>query len=136
MAINVSPADAAARWATNLGASQSKWQAGVEAVTVSPTQLAARAAPLWARNTAAAQQKFAANSAKVTREAWIAATVNKGGQRLAQGAQASQDKMGNVFEKLFPYINQAVTGLPPRGDLEANINRMASFARTMAKFSM
>lgn len=136
MAINVSPADAAQRWVTNLGAAQTKWQAGVEAVAVSPTQLAARAAPLWARNVAAAQQKFATNSARVTREEWITATVTKGGPRLSTGAAASQDKMANVFTKLFPYINQVVSGLPARGDLEQNITRMGQFARGMAKFVM
>jgi hypothetical protein len=136
MAINVSPEDAAQRWSSGLAGAQSKWEAGVQAVTVSPTQLAARAAPLWARNTAAAQQKFAANSARISREAWIEATVTKGGPRLGQGAQAAQPKMAAVMAKLFPYINQVTAGLPPRGDLEANINRSATFARQMAKFTM
>lgn len=136
MAINVSPEDAASRWSSGLAGSTAKWQAGVEAVTVSPTQLAARAADLWARNVAAAKPKFAANSAKVTREQWISATVNKGGPRLASGAQAAQGRMGEVFTKLFPYINQVTASLPPRGDLEQNINRMGDFARKMSKFSM
>jgi hypothetical protein len=129
-----SATDAAARWAQNFGASGTKWAAGVQAVTVAPGQLAARQADLWANNTMAAKPRFAANSAKVSREEWISVTVAKGQGRLASGAQAAQSKVEAVFGRLFPYIGQVVNGLPPRGDLEANITRSAQFARGMAKF--
>jgi|SRR5690348_614483 len=126
--------EAAQKWATNLPAAQQRYIAGVNAVTVSPGQLAARASALWAANTAAAQPKFARNSAAVTLQSWQEATANKGAQRLASGAQAAQSKVEQVFSKLFPAIQSAVTSLPPRGDLEANINRSASFARAMNKW--
>ena len=126
-----SATDAAQRWAQNFGASGTRWAAGVQGVTVAPGQLAARAKQLWATNTAAAVDRFAANSAKVTREQWIEQTVTKGQPRLASGAQAAQPKVEAVFAKLFPFIQNAVNGLPPRGDIEANINRAAMFARAM-----
>jgi hypothetical protein len=107
---------------------------GVNAVNVSPGALAARAAPTWAANTAAAQSKFARNSAAVTLQAWQQATTTKGAQRLSSGAQAAQSKVEATFAKLFPAIQSAVSSLPPRGDLEANINRSAAFARAMNKF--
>lgn len=134
MANMPSPQDAAARWATNLGGAQQKWEDGVNGVTVAPGQLAARQADKWARNTAAAKPKFAAGAAAVTLQDWQQQTVAKGGPRLATGAQAAQGKVGAVFERLFPYISQQVNSLPARGDLEQNINRMAQFARGMAKF--
>lgn len=129
-----SAAEAAAKWATNLPAAQQRYIDGVNAVTTAPGALAARAAPLWAANTAAAQSKFARNSAAVTVQQWQQATTTKGAQRLSSGAQAAQGKVEAMFSKLFPAIQSAVSSLPPRGDIEANIARSAQFARTMNKF--
>ncbi len=131
-----SAAEAAQKWATNLPAAQQRYVDGVNAVSVSPGALAARAAPTWAANTAAAQQKFARNSAAVSLQAWQQATTTKGAQRLSSGAQAAQSKVEATFAKLFPAIASAVSSLPPRGDLEANIARSAAFARAMNKFKM
>jgi hypothetical protein len=129
-----SASDAAQRWATGFGGSGAKWAAGVQGVTVAPGQLAARNKALWLQNTTAAADRYAANSAAVTREQWIEMTISKGQGRLASGANAAVGKVETVFAKLFPYIQQQVNSLPPRGDLEANINRSAQFARGMAKF--
>jgi hypothetical protein len=127
-------AEAAQKWATNLPAAQQRYVAGVNAVTVSPGALAARSAATWAANTAAAQQKFARNSAAVTLQSWQQATATKGAQRLSSGAQAAQSKVESTFAKLFPAIQSAVSSLPPRGDIEANIARSAAFARAMNKY--
>jgi hypothetical protein len=126
-----SASDAAQRWAQNFGAAGQRWAAGVNAVTVAPGQLAARAKNLWAQNTAAAVDRFAANSAKVTLQDWQATTIAKGQPRLASGAQAAQPKVEATFAKLFPFIQSTVNALPPRGDIEQNINRAAQFARQM-----
>lgn len=129
-----SPAEAAAKWATALPAAQQRYVDGINAVNVAPGQLAARAAPTWAANTAAAQSKFARNSAAVSLQSWQQAATTKGAQRLSSGAQAAQSKVEATFAKLFPAIQSAVSSLPPRGDLEANIARSAAFARAMNKF--
>lgn len=129
-----SAAEAAQKWATALPASQQRYVDGVNSVTVAPGALAARAAPLWAQNTAAAQSKFAKNSAAVSLQEWQQQTATKGAQRLASGAQAAQSKVEQAFQKLFPAIQNAVNSLPQRGDLEANINRSAAFARAMHKY--
>ena len=129
-----SPTDAAERWASQFGAARPRWEAGVRAVEVAPGQMAARSKALWAANTAAAVDRFAANSAKVTREAWIEQTVAKGGGRLASGAQAGKGKYEQAAVKLFPFIADAVRALPPRGDIEANILRAGNFARRMHTF--
>jgi len=128
-------ADAAAKWAQNFGSSSQRWADGVNAVTVAPGQLAARQADVWANNTVAAKAKFAANSQSVSLQEWQSTTVTKGQGRLASGAQAAQSKVAEVYGKLFPFISSAVNSLPPRGDLEANINRSAAFARKMATFT-
>jgi hypothetical protein len=127
--------DAAARWVQNTSGATERYKAGVQAVTVSPGTLAARSADLWAVNTAAAKNKFAANSAKVSAEAWKAATAGKGADRLASGVQAAQGNYTAALEKLLPYIQTAVSGLPQRGNLEANITRMTSFVRKMSQYN-
>lgn len=129
-----SAAEAAQKWATALPAAQQRYVDGINAVNVAPGQLAARAANVWAANTAAAQSKFARNSAAVSLQSWQAAATTKGAQRLSSGAQAAQSKVEMVFSKLFPAIQSAVSALPPRGDLEANIARSAAFARAMNKY--
>jgi hypothetical protein len=126
-----SASDAAATWAQKFGASGTKWAAGVNGVTVAPGQLAARAKQLWLTNTTAAADRFAANSAKVSLQDWQSTTVAKGQPRLASGAAAAQPKVEAAFAKLFPAIQNAVNALPPRGDIEANINRAGAFARAM-----
>jgi hypothetical protein len=129
-----SASTAAQTWATNFGAAGTKWAAGVNSVTIAPGQLAARAKQLWLTNTTAAVDRFAANSAKITLQDWQSTTVAKGQPRLSSGAQAALPKVEAAFAKLFPAIQNAVNALPPRGDIEANINRSAQFARAMNKY--
>jgi len=131
-----SATDAAARWSQQFAASGPRWTAGVQAVTVAPGQLAARSKALWLANTTAAADRYATNSAKVTREEWIAVTVAKGSSRLASGAAAAQPKVEAAFAKLFPFIQQTVNALPPRGDIEMNINRAGEFARRMHAYKV
>lgn len=129
------PQEAAARWVQNTGGATQRYTDGVNAVTVSPGQAAARQADLWAANVAAAKSKFAANSAKVSLDQWKTATVNKGAQRLSSGVQAAQGNYEAALGKLLPYISSAVSSLPQRGNLEANIGRMTSFVRKMANYN-
>lgn len=128
-----SPADAAARWAQQLGGARQRYVDGVNAVKVAPGTLAARAADTWANNVVAAKPRFVANSQKVTLSDWQAAAGSKGADRLASGAQAAQPKMEAALVRVFAQINQVVSSLPPRGDIEANIARAAAFARGMNK---
>jgi len=128
------PADAAAKWAQNLGAAGQAYTAGVQAVTTAPGQAAANAADRYIAGIQASLPKFKANSAAVSLQDWQAATVNKGAPRLATGAQAAAPKMANVLGQLFPFIDQVRNTLPQRGDLEANIARSAAFQRGMSKF--
>lgn len=129
-----SPADAAAKWQQNLGAAQTRYTAGIQAVTTAPNQLAAQAADRYLAGVQQNMPKYVAANQAVTLQAWQQAAINKGGARLASGAQAAQPKMQTVFTQLFPYIQQVVGSLPSRGDLEQNIARSAAFQRGMAKF--
>lgn len=129
-----SPTDAASKWAQNLGAAQTRYTAGVQAVTTAPGMLAAQSSDRYIAGVQANLPKFIANSQAVSLQSWQQATVNKGAGRLASGATAAQPKMQSVFTQLFPYIAQVQGSLPPRGDLEQNIARSAAFQRGMARF--
>lgn len=129
-----SAADVAAKWAQNTGAATQAYTNGVNAVTVSPGQLASKAAGRWATAVANAQQKFAQNSAKVSLQEWQAAAAGKGAQRLASGVQAAQGTYEQSMGRVLAHISATVNSLPPRGGLEDNINRMTAFVRGMSKF--
>lgn len=130
----VSPEEAAAQWAQRLAQSGDRIRAGVQSVTVAPGQLAARQKTQYVQQVQAKADKWAQRVASVPVAEWQQATVEKGIPRIAQGAQAAQGKMAAFMGQLLPHIDQTVRSLPQRGDLEANITRMAQFARGMAKF--
>jgi hypothetical protein len=127
-------ADAAAKWAQNLGAAGTAYTAGVQAVQTAPGQQAAAASDRYIAGVQANVGKFKANVGSVSLADWQNAAVNKGAPRLATGATAAQPKMATVLGQLFPYIEQVRNSLPSRGDLEQNIARSAAFQRGMSKF--
>lgn len=128
------PANAAAKWAQNLGAATTRYTDGVNAVQTSPGQLAAQASDRYIAGVQASVPKFIANSQAVQLGDWKNAAINKGAPRLASGAQQAQNKMQGVFTSLFPFIEQVRGSLPQRGDLEQNIARSAAFQRGMSRF--
>lgn len=114
----------AANWASAMGSAQTatRYKAGVQAVTVSPTQLAATPEAMD-RYVQGVQQsvssgKRAAALNAVTLAMWQGPTLNKGAARLASGAQASQQKMASVMQKWAPIYGQmsaAVQNMPKGG---------------------
>jgi hypothetical protein len=129
------PEQIAAAWASGLQGAGQKITDGVNAVKTAPGAAAARQKSVWVQNTTASQDKWARNTAAVTKEEWQSAMIEKGLQRIGQGATAAQPKFATFMGKLLPYIDRQVSSLPPRGNLEANINRMVAFTRGMSQFS-
>lgn len=129
-----SPDAIAAKWAQNLGSSTQRIQDGVQAVTVAPGMAAAAQKQVYLANVQASADKWATNTAKVTKEEWQAAMIDKGLQRIASGAAAAQPKFTTFMGRLLPYQENLRRTLPARGNLEANINRMVAFTRGMSKF--
>ncbi len=128
------PDQIAAQWASRLGQSSQRITDGVQSVTVAPGQAAARQKAVWAQNTQAAQDKWAARTASVSLSDWQTAMTTKGVQRIGQGAQAAQPKFAAFMGQLIPHIATVKGTLPPRGGLDANIQRMVAFSQGMAKF--
>lgn len=128
------PDQIAADWAARLAGSTDKIQRGVQAVTTSPGQAAARQKDAYVAGVQASSGKWATRVASVTLSDWQQAAITKGVPRVASGAQAAQPKMAAFMARVLPHIESARASLPPRGNLEQNIARSASFARKMAEF--
>lgn len=134
MAVTQDASTVAQKWASNLGAATQRIQSGVESVTTSPGQLAARQATLWVQNTQAAQAKFQRNTAAVSLQQWQTATVTKGIPRIASGATAAEPKVQAFMSTFLPFVQAQVNQLPARGNLQQNIQRSAAMITAMTKF--
>lgn len=131
----LSPDQIAAKWAQNLGGATQRITDGINAVTTSPGQLAARQKMVWQQNTVASTDKWAARTAAVPVEQWKADSIQKGVPRIATGATAAVPKFTTFMGKLMPYINNQKNQLPARGTPDQNIARMVQFVRGMMNFS-
>lgn len=129
---NVPVSTLAERWATGMGGSAAKVQAGVQAVTVAPGQAAARQKATYVQNVTAAATRWARNTAAVPLADWQAAMVNKGVPRMGTGAAAAKTKFANILGKILDAERSIVSSLPARGSTQANIQRAVSFMTAMA----
>jgi hypothetical protein len=132
---SLTPDQIAANWAQGLAGATTKITAGVNAVSVSPGQAAARQKAVYVANVNANADKWASKVAAVPVQAWQQATLTKGIPRIATGAQAAQPKFATFMGQLLPYIQRQVQSLPPRGNLQQNIARMTQFVTGMSQFS-
>lgn len=131
MSVKATAADAAASWVSGMQGATTKYTAGINAVKVSPGQLAAAASGLWASQVAQAQQKFATKVAAVTLPAWQAAAINKGAPRLGTGAAAAQPKFQAFMQSFIPALSNIVSGLPAGGTFEQNMARFQAYAQAL-----
>lgn len=129
----------AATWSQRLQASTTQIQNGVNAVTTSPTQLAAanETGYLQGVQAAVASGKWRTKLQAVSLSDWKSAMVNKGIPHIATGATQAQPKVQQVFGQLLPFIydtRDAVNASNPRGSLQQNIARMTAFVNAMAQY--
>ena len=118
------PTAAANKWQNRLSqaASDGTLDRGVQSVTVSPGQAAARQADVWAQNTVAAKSTWTKN-VQVPLEQWKSDMLTKGKERIATGAAQAEPKMAQFLTKLAPVINNAKASLPARGSYAQNKQR-------------
>lgn len=119
------------KWATRMGGAGQAYADGVNAVTVAPGQAAAAAKGLWVQNVSQAADRFAANVSKVSLAEWQQTAIAKGQSRLASGATAAQPKFAAAMTTWLPRIASIRSGLPPRGDIGANVARATQFMQAM-----
>lgn len=128
----------AQKMVTRAAQAQPDYIAGVKAVTDSPTALAAKSLDKAAAKYLEAIQsgKTARKLNAVTLADWQTATVNKGGQRFAQGVQAALPKIQKFMAQLLPYQDSYLPALRamPSTTLADGIQRMIVNAQKMADF--
>lgn len=134
----LSPSAAANKWANNLAAAGASIRAGIEGVTVSPTEKAARRADAYAAGVArsVADGTYQAGLRRVTLQDWKDAALSKGLARIAGGAQAAKPKMESFLADFLPHVEAGVRALEntPRGDLSQNIQRAVAMMQHNAQF--
>jgi hypothetical protein len=130
------PQTSAQKWASNLGAATTAIQNGVAAVTVSPTSKAAQAVDRMVAGVqrAAASGKIANALNAVSLQSWQQSMTQKGIPRIATGAQAALPKFQAFLTQLIPFQQAGLAQLPPRGDINQNIQRMTAWAQYMSTF--
>lgn len=137
MPVRSTPEAAVSKWLANLGSSTERMTAGAQRVTKSPGVAAAAAADKWLQKVTAAKAKFAANVGRVSLADWQNAYINVGIPRVAQGAQAKQNKVLAFQQEFLPYLQRGVATIDamPSTTLEDGVARATAMIRYNAKFS-
>ncbi len=130
------PQQAANNWARGMANSTEKIRTGIQAVTESPTAKAAARADAYAQGVqrAVAERRYQDGLEAVTLEDWKRASLEKGVNRIAGGAEASKPKFANFMTEFLPHVQAGVAQLPERGTTEQNIDRAVQMMRHNAKF--
>lgn len=136
MPVRATPTDATAKWVTNLSGSTERIKAGVARVTTAPGQKAAAQSQKWLQRVTASQDKWRTRVGSVSLQSWQASMTDVGIPRVAQGAQAKQDKYTAFANEFFPHLQQGVARIDamPSTTLEDNINRAVAMIRHNANF--
>lgn len=128
MAVKANAATAAANWKTGFSGAATKYQAGIDSVTVAPGQLAAAQKNLYVQNVQAAASRWAAKVGAVPLGDWKNAAKNIGSMNLASGAEKGAPKMQSFMNNFLPQLSSIVDSLGPRGTFEQNLARFQNYA--------
>ena len=113
-------------------------KAGVEAVTVAPTEKAAAKQEKMRQRLLEALEsgKWANGLKRVSLEEWKQKMLELGLNRVASGLDANKKKVEEFAAQLLPHIEagQKLIEKMPDVTLEDSINRMTAFIRHMSKF--
>lgn len=124
-----------AKWLRNIQGATQDVQAGIARVTTAPGQAAAAQAQAWQNNTINAADKWKRRVQSVSLQDWQRAATD-GVQRISQGAQTKQDKVGAHLQNFIPYLQQGMAKVDamPKGTLQQNIARMVAMAQHNANY--
>lgn len=128
MAKRLDPTAGTQKWKQNLSAAGPAMQAGIQAVTVSPTEQAAAAVDRQVAGVqaAAASGKTAARLRRVSLSQWQQAAISKGVPRLATGAAAGASKYQDFANRFYPVMQSASDQAKalPKGGIENALARI------------
>lgn len=136
MPVRVDAATAQARWVAGVSAATQKISEGVDRVSTAPGQKAAQKAQKWLNEVTAAAPKWQRNVARVSLGEWQDAMKNVGIPRVAQGAQAKQDKYGAGMSAFLPFLTNVVSRADQMDDstLAARIAKATFVMTETAKY--
>lgn len=122
---------ALAKWTQNTTKGVEAYKSAISALTVSPTQLAARSADAYLSGVqaAVASGKWQDALNAVTLPDFQNACINKGAARIAGGVKEAQPKMQQFLTQLIPYterLKAQVRAMPKTNDAEADARLMAA----------
>lgn len=126
-----SATEAAERWASGFGQAGQRWAAGINAVDTAPGQLAVAAKPRYLAGVQNNVGKWEARTQAVTLQAWKQASIDVGQGRLSSGATKGKGKFQVQIARVLDAERSIIAGLPPRGDVSANIARSSAFQMAM-----
>jgi hypothetical protein len=130
------PQAATQKWVSGMQNATAQITRGVNAVSVSPGQLAAQAADKWLAKVTQAKPKFIAGVSRLTLQDWQNAMTQYGIPRIAQGATAKQGKMQAFQTEWLAYLgaNQAKIDRMPTNTIEDGIAKVTAQIRMNAGF--
>lgn len=134
----LSPQQVAEKHARRTIAASQDLIAGVNGVTVSPTEQAAKKQDKLVQNWTEAVQsgKWARGLRSVSLDDWKRAMIEKGAPRVAAGINGARSKIEAFFAELLPYQNDLSSKIAQMPDLtlEDSIARMTAQVRGMSNF--
>lgn len=136
MPVRATADQATQRWVQGIGNATQKITQGVAAVQQAPGQRAAAQADKWLMKVQQSQAKWKANVGRVTLQDWQNRMTTVGIPRIAQGAQAKQDKFASFMNQFLPFLQQGVSQIDrmPSTTLDDGINRATAMIRYNAGF--
>lgn len=131
MAVKATAAAAADAWKTGFSGAATKYQAGIDSVSVAPGQLAAAQKNLYVQNVQAQANVWASKVGAVTLTDWKNAAKTVGSMNLASGATKGAPKMQAFMNSFLPQLSSIVDSLGPRGTFEQNLARFSAYAQAL-----
>jgi transcription elongation factor len=116
-------------WVQSSGKATTNYNEGVQSTQKDQAQLAVNAIPRMVAgfNAAANEGRIAAGLTRGGTPYWKARTQAKS-PNYSAGFAAGGDNFGAAAQKLIPALQNGVAQLPPRGDIEQNIQRSRALA--------
>lgn len=134
----LSPAAAAAKWASRMQSSGEQMKAGVQSMTVSPTELAANAKDRWEAGVRRAAQEgtFEQGCRSVSLQSWQSDYINKGIPAAQNAARIAQPKVQAFLADFLPYAAQvsAEVAQMPKGTLADSIARSTAAITKLSQY--
>lgn len=132
-----SVSDVVAKWQRNLSAASQTIRDGVNAVTTSPTELAAQQKTRYVEGVqrAAESGKWEQGLRSVSLQDWKDKMLNVGIDRINKGVQQAVPKVTRFMQQFLPYVAQVskdIQAMPKGTDADSEARMLAAFRKMKA----